>query len=90
MFANLLFRLRNLSPRVAEDPFVREVTVTRPVPRSRRSELLLIIGWGLVGLKCWATFWAVKHYTMPVNAWWIVAPSLLAAAVCTWIYWRRN
>lgn len=90
MFTNLLLRLRHLSPRAAEDPFVREVNVTRPVPRSRRSEWLLVIGWFLISLKCWATFWAVEHYAMPINAWWIVAPSLAAAAICTWIYWRRN
>ena len=90
MFANLLLRLRSLSPHVAENPFVRDVKVTRPVPRNRRSELLILLGWGLIALKCWGTFWMVGHYHMPFNAWWIVAPSIVSAAVCTWIYWRRN
>lgn len=90
MFANLLLRLRNLPPRASEEAFVREVTVVRPIPRNRRSELLLVIGWFLIGIKCWVTFWAVDRYDMPINAWWIVAPTLVAAAVCTWIYRRRN
>jgi hypothetical protein len=90
MFANFLLRLRNLSPRAAEDPFVREIRIMRPVPRSRRSEMLLLVGWLLIALKTWGTFWIVQRYQMPFNPWWIVAPTLAAAAVCTWIYWRRN
>ena len=90
MFANFLLRLRNISPHLADHPFVREVRVTRPIRRNRRSEVLLIVGWLLIALKCWATFWMVAHYRMPFNSWWIVAPTLGAAAICTWIYWRRN
>jgi hypothetical protein len=90
MFANLLFRLRNLTPSVANDPFVQAVRVSQPIPRNRRSEVLLVAGWGLIGLKCWATFWLVERYTMPFDPWWIVAPTIAAAAICTWIYWRRN
>jgi hypothetical protein len=51
---------------------------------------LLMGGWFLIGIKCWGTFWAVNRYNMPINAWWIVAPTIAAAAVCTWIYRRRN
>ena len=90
MFANLLLRLRNLSPHVADDPFVRDVRVSHPIARNRRSELLIVGGWGLIGLKCWGTFWVVQRYAMPFDPWWIVAPTIAAAAVCTWIYWRRN
>ncbi len=90
MFANLLpFR----NPSDSDDherAFVKEVTVKRPVRRSRRSELLILVGWILIALKCWGTFWVVKHYQMPFNPWWIVLPTLAAAALCTWVYWRRN
>ncbi|HEX2101695.1 MAG TPA: hypothetical protein VHF69_13565 [Candidatus Synoicihabitans sp.] len=90
MFANLLERLHLRSPRAYDHAFVREVRVRRRVPRSRRVEVLLGLGWVLIALKTWSMFWMVDHYRMPFNAWWIVAPTWLAAAVCTWVYWRRD
>ena len=90
MFANLLpFRRRDPS-HSSDHVFVREVTVKRPVRRSRRSEFLIGFGWVLIGLKTWATFWMVDHYTMRFNPWWIVLPTFVAAALCTWVYLRRN
>mgnify|MGYP003651441771 FL=1 len=89
MFANLLpFRRRPTpSPELA---FVRDVNVNRSVGRNSRSEFWIVLGWVLIGLKTWGTFWLVERYAMPFNAWWIVLPTYLCAAVCTWIYWRRN
>ena len=90
MFANLLpFRHRS-DPDEHDRAFVKEVTVKRPVRRSRRSEWLIIIGWALISVKCSATFWVVRHYQMPFNPWWIVLPTIAAAGLCTWVYWRRN
>ncbi len=89
MFANLLNHRRRSSAQ-SELAFVRNVVVKRPIRRSRRSEALLIGGWLLIGLKCWATFAIVAHYRMPFNPWWIVLPTLAAAAACTWVYLRRN
>ena len=90
MFANLLSAFKRPSPSESDGAFVQQVRVSRVVARSRRSEWLLVAGWILIALKCWATFWAVDHWAMPFNPWWIVAPTVLAAAACTWIYWRRN
>ncbi|MCF3651018.1 hypothetical protein [Synoicihabitans lomoniglobus] len=90
MFANFLPFLRRSPPPDSESAFVREVTVTRHEPRSRRSEMLLLGGWILIALKCVGTFWMVRHYAMPFNPWWIVLPTLAAAVLCTWVYWRRN
>jgi hypothetical protein len=90
MFANLLPFRRRQTPR-HDTAFVRDVSVKRrPIGRNRRSERLLAVGWVLILLKCWGTIWAVDHYAMPINAWWIVFPTLVAAALCTWMYWRRN
>jgi len=90
MFANLLQLLhRRLSPD-DDRAFVRDVHVRRRVPRNPRSEALLIGGWILIAFKSVAMFWLVDRYTMPFDAWWIVGPTLLAAAVCTWIYLRRG
>ena len=90
MFANLLPFRRRDDGHSSDLAFVREVTVKRPVRRSRRSELLIGFGWALIGLKTWATFWVVGHYSMPFNPWWIVLPTFAAAALCTWVYLRRN
>ena len=90
MFANFLpFRNRSSSAS-ADAGFVRDLRVHQPVRRNRRSERWIVLGWALIGLKSWGTFWLVARYEMPFNPWWIVLPTIFAAAVCTWIYCRRN
>jgi hypothetical protein len=90
MFANLLHHLLRRGSHEYDRAFVQEVRVHHRPPRSRRSEALLIACWLLIALKTWAMFWMVDHFRMPFDAWWIVAPTLLAAAICTWIYLRRE
>ncbi len=89
MFANLLPFRRRPSP-ASDRLFVQEVKVSRPLPRSRRSEVLIVVGWFLIALKTGLTFWLVERYQMPFNAWWIVLPTYVCAGLCTWVYWRRN
>jgi len=89
MFANLLrFRRRPTPPNDAA--FVRNVQVSRPTGRNSRSEFWIVLGWLLIGLKTWGTFWLVQRHDMPFNPWWIVLPTFVAAGACTWIYCRRN
>ena len=92
MFAPLArFLHRAPDPAEADRAFVAEVHVRRTrEPRSRRSEAVLAIGWVLILLKCVAVYWACSAYAVPVDPWWVIAPSLLFAAVCTWLYWRRE
>jgi hypothetical protein len=90
MFANLLHFLQRRATPDYERAFVADVRIRRRIPRSRRSERLLAACWLLIALKTWAMFWMVGEYRMPFDAWWIVAPTLLAAAICTWIYVRRE
>jgi hypothetical protein len=59
-------------------------------PRSRRVELVLAIGWVLVLIKSVVVHWACEHYGVPFNAWWLIGPTLVFAALCTWLYWRRD
>ena len=71
--------------------FVRETRVEHPrEARSRRSEWVLAIGWALVVVKCLAVFWACRTYAVPIGPWWIAGPTLVFAALCTLIYWRRH
>lgn len=58
-------------------------------PRNRRSELVLLVGWVLVVLKCLLVWWACHAYAVPVSPWWVIVPTLLGAALCTVLYWRR-
>lgn len=89
MFANLLpFRRRTAPP--PDTAFVQDVQVRRPIRRNLWSEKLILVGWLLIGLKTWGTFWLVARYDMPFNPWWIVLPTFVTAGACTWIYWRRN
>ncbi|MEI6862172.1 MAG: hypothetical protein WCL04_07960, partial [Verrucomicrobiota bacterium] len=72
--------------------FVAEVRPVVPrVRRSRRSERVLVLGWVLVGLKCWGVWRLVQAYhdRIPFGAWWINTPTLVAAALVTWVYLRR-
>lgn len=89
MFANLLQLLNRQLPSEADQAFIREVHVEKRVSRNRRSEQLLLWGWIIIALKSVAMFWLVDRYAMPFNAWWIVAPTLAAGIVCTWVYLKR-
>lgn len=91
MLANLLhFLHRRRTAEDYDDAFVQGVNVRGSrEPRSRKSERVLIAGWILIGMKCAAVWWCIHAYAMPVNPWWIIAPTLLAAGVCTWLYLRR-
>ncbi len=92
MFAPLSrFLPRRPDPAEANHAFVRELRVEHPrEPRSRRAELVLAVGWMLVLAKCVAVHWVCRAYAVPFDAWWIIGPTLAFAALCTWLYWRRD
>jgi hypothetical protein len=92
MFAPLSrFNPRRPDPDEIEGAFVHGVRIEHPrEPRSRRLELVLAICWVLVLAKCAAVHWAVKHYAVPFNAWWLIGPTLAFASLCTLVYWRRD
>jgi hypothetical protein len=90
MFANLFQHLLRRGSPEYERAFVQEVRIRRRPARSRRSEQLLLAGWLLIAIKTLTMFWMVDRYRMPFDAWWIVGPTLVAAAICTWIYLRRE
>ncbi len=92
MLANLLhFLHRRRTAEEYESAFVEGVEVRTPrEKRSRKSERILIVGWVLIALKALLVWWAIRAYAMPLNPWWIIAPTLGAAGVCTWLYLRRR
>lgn len=84
------FFQRAPDPGEADVAFVKHLRVEHArEPRSRRSELVLVVGWGLVLAKCVLAWWACRTYSVPVHPAWIIVPTLLGAALCTALYWRR-
>ncbi|MEN9841407.1 MAG: hypothetical protein RL376_1207 [Verrucomicrobiota bacterium] len=91
MFAPLTrFFLRRPDVSGAAPIVVEAVRVEHPRElRSRRSEWVLAIGWVLILAKSIAVYWLCDRYAVPVNPWWVIAPTLAFAGVCTGLYWRR-
>lgn len=91
MFANFLNLFsRRHPPEAYETEFVREVAVGGRPPRRRAVERLIWICWVLIALKCAAVVWCVRHYRIPFNPLWVVAPTLAFAALCTGVYYLRR
>lgn len=71
---------------------MRELRIEHPrEPRSRRSELVLAVGWVLVLAKCSAIWWICRAYPeVKIGPWWLIGPTLAFATLCTLVYWRRD
>ncbi|RKX34685.1 MAG: hypothetical protein DRP71_06190 [Verrucomicrobia bacterium] len=50
---------------------------------SRAHLLFLEIAWVVIIAKCIAVAWAVNHWSIPINAAWVIVPTLIFAAVVT-------
>lgn len=72
--------------------FVQGLRVQHPrEPRSRRSELVLVVCWLLVLAKSLGVWWLCETYPqVKVSPWWVIGPTLLFASLCTWLYVRRD
>lgn len=93
MFAPLSrFLHRTPDPEESERAFVKEVRIQHPrEPRSRKLELVLVVCWALILLKCALVWWLCHAYPqIKVGAWWIIGPTLAFATLCTFVYWRRD
>lgn len=91
MFANLLQLLTRRAPPGYDLAFVKEVQKSAArEPRSRRLERVLVICWVLIAIKTWAVMVLIHHFKVPINPWWINAPTLGAGAICTLIYVLRR
>jgi hypothetical protein len=47
---------------------------------------LVYIFWGLIVAKCFLAEWAVQVYRMPFSSLYVWMPTMIFAAVCTWVY----
>ena len=58
--------------------------------RNRRSETWLWVGWALILTKCVLSWWAMKHYQVPIHPLWLIIPTLMFAGLCTVLYLGRS
>jgi hypothetical protein len=90
MFANLLQLITRRPPPDYSPEFIKEVNIRTRTRRHPKVERLLWICWLLIIVKCVVVFWACAHYHVPFNPLWVVAPTVLFAAVCTAVYYWRD
>lgn len=84
------FFQRAPAPDEADLAFVKDVRIEQPrIARNQRSEWVLVVGWALVLAKCVLVWWACRAYSVPVHPAWVIVPTLMGAALCTVLYWRR-
>jgi hypothetical protein len=90
VFANLLQLISRRSPPHYEQGFVKEVQVKDRAPRNRKLEWLIAACWVLIAIKSVVVVWAVRHYHVPFSPLWVIAPTVVFAALGTWVYWMRK
>ena len=91
MFANLvqLISGRSPAPEAVREAFIQEVVVHRTPRRSRRVELLILLGWVLIAVKHVAIIWACRQYPVPFHQLWVNFPTWLLGALATAVYYGR-
>ena len=91
MFANLLQLIsgRPPAPEAVRAVFIREVVVHRTPRRSRRVELLILLGWVLIAVKHVAIIWACRQYPVPFHQLWVNFPTWLLGVLATAVYYGR-
>jgi hypothetical protein len=90
MFADLVRLIHRRHPADYERNFVREVRVKTRSPRNRRVERLIAVCWVIIVIKSFAVIWLFDRYHVPVNALWVIAPTIFFAALCTAVYLLRD
>ena len=90
MFANLLRVITGQPGANYEHSFVQDVQAAERPPRNRRVERFILAGWLLIVAKSFLVIWAVEKYHLNFNADWIIVPTVLAAGLCTFVYFRRD
>lgn len=90
MFADLVRLINRRPPADYERGFVHSVKVSSKSPRNPRIERLFAICWVLIVIKSFAVIWLFDRYHVPVNALWVIAPTVIFAALCTAVYLLRD
>ena len=61
-------------------------------PSSSRLSRFFVCAWLLIAVKCVFVAWAVPHWNVPVNAGWVIWPTVLFGLLATglWLGRERN
>ncbi len=90
MFADFIRLISRRPPVDYERGFVRDVSVSERPPRNRRVERMFAICWVIIILKSAAVVWLFGRYHVPVSPLWVIAPTVVFAALCTLVYMIRD
>lgn len=90
MFANLVQLITHRTPPEFEGSFVQGIRVKERPPRNLRIERLILACWVLILAKSFLVIWLVDKYHLGFNANWIIVPTVIAASLCTAVYFLRD
>ena len=51
---------------------------------------MIAVCWGVIAVKCVVVVWLFSRYHVPVSALWVIAPTVVFAALCTLVYMLRE
>lgn len=87
MLTTLFQLVRPRSPASYERAFIHDVQVKTPMARNPWVERLLLAGWLLLVVKCFVVIWVIRRWAVPFHPYWIIAPTILMAALGTALYY---
>jgi hypothetical protein len=90
MFSDLVRLINRRASADYEKGFVRDVRVRARTPRNPRVERLFAVCWVVIVAKSIAVVWLFDRYHVPVNPLWVIAPTIVFAALCTAVYVLRD
>ncbi len=90
MFADLVRLINRRASADYEKGFVRDVRVRARAPRNPGVERLFAVCWVVIVAKSIAVVWLFDRYHVPVNPLWVIAPTIVFAALCTAVYVLRD
>lgn len=90
MLADFVRLINRRPPFDYERGFIRGVSVSNRSPRNKSVERVIIICWAIIILKCLAVVWLFNRYHVPISPLWVIAPTVIFAAICTLIYLFRD
>ena len=90
MLTTLLQLITRRAPANYEEAFIHAVEVKEPIGRAPWVERLILAFWVVIVVKCLVVIWAIDHWAVPFNPYWIIVPTILMAALCTAVYYWRD
>ncbi len=52
----------------------------------KRVRWFMMVAWVVIAVKCLLVWWAIGHWNVPVHPMWVIAPTVMFAALVTGIW----